>query len=273
MKIFKSIMLSGLIASLLTQCKDNDNSHNEFSVNIGKKVEFSAGNLQYQANTNTWRFADNQYDIIGADNSNISPSYDGWIDLFGWGTSGWNSGAKAYQPYDTSTNYSDYLIDNNTKISMAGDYAKADWGVNCKIINAEGEFRTLTNYEWNYLINQRPNAHTKRGMAEINGIFGFVVLPDAWSQPSGTSFDSGEKTNKYTTEQWKKMEKNGAIFLPAAGYRNGTDIADTNFGYYWSCSVDGNYAHYLYFRTNNYIDVGRGLRNCGLSVRLVRDLE
>ena len=79
-----------------------------FSVSDTKQVQFSQGNLQYQASTNTWRFAENQWDyvgtqipdqyghaggtVIGSDNSNISQTYSGWIDLFGWGTSGWNNG-------------------------------------------------------------------------------------------------------------------------------------------------------------------------------------
>ena len=37
-----------------------------FSVGEGKQVYFSKGNLQYRATTRTWRFAEHQYDIIGA---------------------------------------------------------------------------------------------------------------------------------------------------------------------------------------------------------------
>lgn len=55
--------------------------------NNSDKVYFSQGNLQYQASTNTWRFANNQYDYVGSANSNISSSNSGWIDLFGWATS------------------------------------------------------------------------------------------------------------------------------------------------------------------------------------------
>ena len=38
-----------------------------YSVTPNTQVCFSKGNLQYQASTNTWRFAENQWDIIGAD--------------------------------------------------------------------------------------------------------------------------------------------------------------------------------------------------------------
>ena len=81
-----------------------------FTINEdGDKVIFSQGNLQYQASTGTWRFAENQYDYVGnatlgnvyengvkCNNALISDSYTGWIDLFGWGTSGYNHGAVCY---------------------------------------------------------------------------------------------------------------------------------------------------------------------------------
>lgn len=70
-----------------------------FSVSAGKQVYFSRGNLQYQAQFDNWRFAENQYDYVGnsragnvdyafdkSDNARIARTYDGWIDLFGWGT-------------------------------------------------------------------------------------------------------------------------------------------------------------------------------------------
>ena len=57
-----------------------------FSVSATQRVYFSQGNLQYQASTDTWRFAEHQYDYVGSDNRSISSTYSGWIDLFGWGT-------------------------------------------------------------------------------------------------------------------------------------------------------------------------------------------
>jgi hypothetical protein len=79
-----------------------------FSVSEGKQVLFSKGNLQYQATTKTWRFAEHQYDVIGKDNEKISETYSGWIDLFGWATSGYDHGAVNWQPWsgnkDTKSN-------------------------------------------------------------------------------------------------------------------------------------------------------------------------
>ena len=90
-----------------------------FTVAEGKTVAFASGNLQYNAaqgshycadgsmQQGTWRFAEHQYDYIGDANSNISKSYDGWIDLFGWGTSGYNNTANdpsalRYQPWESA---------------------------------------------------------------------------------------------------------------------------------------------------------------------------
>ena len=39
-----------------------------FSVSDSTKVTFSSGNLQCTQSTNTWSFAENQYDYIGFDN-------------------------------------------------------------------------------------------------------------------------------------------------------------------------------------------------------------
>lgn len=72
----------------------------KFSVSASQKVHFSQGNLQYKASTNTWRFAAEQYHCVGSNNANISPSYNGWIDLFGWGTGN--------NPTLLSTSESDY---------------------------------------------------------------------------------------------------------------------------------------------------------------------
>ena len=127
-----------------------------FSVADGRTVRFSRGNLQYQASTDTWRFAERQYDYIGNGNSNISSSYNGWIDLFGWGTSGWkNSGATAYVPWSTSTEYGDYFPGGDNVANLTDAYANADWGVYNAISNGgnqAGMWRTLTKAEWEYLL-------------------------------------------------------------------------------------------------------------------------
>ena len=107
-----------------------------FSVNsCGEQVYFSQGNLQYigSAATPYWKFADEQYDALMYSNSTASTTAD--RDLFGWGTSGWNSGANAYQPWATSETNSDYYPGGSASNDLTGDYANADWGVDNKISN------------------------------------------------------------------------------------------------------------------------------------------
>ena len=242
-----------------------------FSIGESSKISFSQGNLQYQASTGTWRFAEHQYDMIGSDNSNISSSYSGWIDLFGWGTSGYNG----KNPYMTSTNYSDYGDGYN---DIAG--TSYDWGVYNKIYNggnSAGMWRTLTNSEWNYVISNRTDASYLRGTATVNGVNGLILLPDNWTLPTGVTFTYGEggwSQNTYSASEWSKMEANGAVFLPAAGYRDGTDVYNVgSYGYYWSSSAyDGYYAHCLDFGSCGVNTDDYDYRDDGPSVRLVRGL-
>ncbi len=252
-----------------------------FSVSADKQIYFSQGNLQYQASTGTWRFAEHQYDTIGSDNSNISSSYSGWIDLFGWGTSGWNSGANAYQPYSTSASNSDYYPGGDYTNNLTGSYANADWGVNNAISNGgnkAGQWRTLTKDEWAYLINTRTNASSKKGIATVNSVPGLILLPDEWTLPADVTFTSGASgdyaQNTYSAEEWSKMETNGAVFLPAAGYRVGTDVCGVgSYGDYLSSSAyDNDYASCLYFNNSGYVSARIGNRFGGQSVRLVRGL-
>ena len=248
-----------------------------FSVSDSKQVYFSQGNLQYQASTNTWRFAEHQYDIIGDDNSNISSTYSGWIDLFGWGTSGYNG----KNPYMTSTNYSDYGDGIN---DIAG--TNYDWGVYNKISNGgnqAGLWRTLTDNEWSYLIGSRANASSKYGVATVNNVNGLVLLPDSWTLPDGVTFNSGvandygsdyyKNVNNYSAEDWAKMEANGAVFLPAAGYRVGAVVSSVgSYGYYWSSPAYDSYdAYFLNFYSGGVLTSYRD-RDTGRSVRLVRGL-
>ena len=41
----------------------------KFSVSSTKQVEFAPGNVQYHTGTQQWRFALNQFDVIGVDDN------------------------------------------------------------------------------------------------------------------------------------------------------------------------------------------------------------
>ncbi|MBP5582629.1 MAG: hypothetical protein J6X43_01580, partial [Bacteroidales bacterium] len=264
-----------------------------FSVSATKKVDFSQGNLQYQASTKTWRFAEHQYNMIGSANTKISSSYSGWIDLFCWGTSGWNSGANAYQPYSTNTGYKDYYVGGSDSNNLTGNYANADWGVYNKISNggnATGMWRTLTQDEWKYLLFKRTEYANKKGVACVNGVNGLIILPDEWTLPDGIVFTSGyaiesgskyyATINSFTASEWAKMEANGAVFFPAAGYRGYYSKPTMDnlgiSGLYWSSSVASSadyMAGHMFFGSNNNGSVSTHTRTEGLSVRLVQDVK
>ena len=266
-----------------------------FSVSATTKVLFSPGNLQWSANNGgstatthivagggtaagTWRFAPNQWDTIGANNENISSTYSGWIDLFGWGTSGYNS----KYPYMTSTTNSDY--GNGTNNISGTNY---DWGVYNEIYNsktqttdAPGTWRTLTDDEWNYLINIRTTSSGIRyAKAKVNGVTGLILVPDNWSTAtynlnSTNTSSATYTTNVITSTQWTSLENAGCVFLPAAGYRSGTSVNVVgSYGFYWSATCgDSYYAYYLYFYSG-YVYTSSYYRCYGQSVRLVRSAE
>ncbi len=250
-----------------------------FTVGSSTRVHFSRGNLQYNPSTDKWRLAEQQYDCAGDANAEVSATYDGWIDLFGWGTSGWNSGAVAYLPCDTSTNAADYRPGGSTTASLTGDFAQADWGQN-PIANGGalgGMWRTLTADEWHYLLELRTDAPNKRGAATIAATCrGIIIVPDGWVRPAGIAFTpefTSYDVNSYTAEQWKTIEASGAIFLPAAGSRWGSNVSGVGAeGHYWSSSpYDENGAGNLYFNATSLGAVYGHNRHLGYAVRLVRE--
>ena len=255
-----------------------------FSVSPNKKVRFSPGNLQYQASTNTWRFAEHQWDIVGmgygqtntsvsyrcyiggtvanSDNRQIGSSYSGWIDLFGWGTGN--------APTKNSIYYTDYPT-------------FVDWGTN-PISNGGNQanmWRTLTYDEWDYLFNTPANASSKYGVGMVNGITGMIVLPDEFTLPSGLTFTAGEASslgyqyyqtkNNYSAAEWARMEACGALFLPAAGYRDGSSVYHVGYyGNYWSSTTDDTYLSFNQYICSGGTDGQYSGRSYGHSVRLAR---
>lgn len=229
-----------------------------FSVSANKQVVFSPGNLQYQASTDTWRFANHQYDYVGVLNEEISPTNENWIDLFGWGTGN--------NPTNTSEDEADYAT-------------FVDWGTNKIAKYKANTWRTLTKNEWEYLLFKRISAAAFWGLATVNNIHGLILLPDDFTLPKNMTFVAGDdislvwKLNVYTTYEWEKMEEAGAVFLPASGSRYGSSVDGVQvYGHYWSAtSIDSYGADYLYFnsREAGWDDYSR----CsGRAVRLVQDL-
>ena len=273
-----------------------------FTINAsGDKVQFSQGNLQYQASTSTWRFAENQYDYVGdasdgnvyvestkSNNSSINEFYTGWIDLFGWGTSGhsFTSGyGTAYQPWSTSTTDTDYGPIDGTS-GLTGTYAEGDWGSNMGT-----GWRTLSSAEWTYLFNTRSassigtTVNARYAKAKVNNVQGMILFPDTYTHPDDVTAPTGINAtdntgwngNDYSADDWTKMETAGCVFLPAAGARGGATVVQVgSYGYYWSSTANGgdvNYAYCVIFYSGGMAPASSSYRDDGFSVRLVRPVE
>ena len=201
-----------------------------FSVSGTKQVYFSQGNLQYNQASNIWRLAPNQTDWMGLNNLEMgNSSFNDWVDLFSWSLG-------------TANNYGATPI-NDSVAYVNKDFV--DWG---NLIS--GSWRTLSNDEWQYLLNGRADANDKWGMAKVGDTLGMILLPDVWTSPEGVTFVAGSSTlpsselwddgdcidsecdhlrvkdgnlpaNKFSLVEWQKLEANGAVFLPCAGRRSG----------------------------------------------------
>jgi hypothetical protein len=283
MVINKNIVLFFILV-LLSSCdtepivETSDNAlPGLFSVSPTEQVRLSPGTLQYQASTDTWRFALNQYDVVGANNANISASNEDWIDLFGWATSGY----AGCEPYLTSTDASLYGIDESI------DSTNYDWGIYNAISNggnSAGMWRLLSSDEWGYLLYERTGASDLLGVGCVAGVNGLILLSDDFVLPDSLEFrhavasDSGEDlyrmVNDYTAVEWARMEAAGAVFFPAAGARIGKKVMYTAIaGYYWSSTpfeYDMLSIYCMGFDSSRAVWEGLSNRTNGRSVRLVK---
>ena len=261
----------------------------KFSVAADKQVYFSQGNLQYTQSTATWAFAEHQYDMIGTDNvTGGTVSHDAKdgdkvsgealadkIDLFGWS----GSTAAVQWGVGISGNATDY----------SGDFV--DWGSNTIGTDAPDTWRTLTENEWEYVLSNRADADTKKGVARINlssdgTVYanGLILLPDTWTAPAGVTFKSGFATEEsvqayadyqtFTLSDWQQLESAGAVFLPATGYRFAKKMyyVHSSASYWTSTPDETNSAKQLACNSTR-VGIFFSMRNIGMSVRLVQEAK
>ena len=255
-----------------------------FSVAEGRQVLFSKGNLQYQASTGIWRFAEYQYDFVGKDNEKISETYDGWIDLFGWATSGYNHGAVNWQPWSgNEVAQSDALHYAYGKATchLYNVDGRADWGYNAISNggNGENQWRTPSKEEWVYLLFVRNTSSGVRfAKACLDGVNGLLLLPDNWKVTkyqlnSVNDADVSFGANVIGLSDWQHvLEPAGVVFLPTSGART-IDGVYLDSGYYHSSSAGAGDAFGVGFGKNGIVIRATGHRGDGLAVRLVRDAE
>ena len=263
----KRLGRSGLGAVDMSSAKNS--VLNSFRISATDSVVFAPGNLQYQAsNGGRWRFAEHQW--VSYTNTSEGGNYtaisgratqEKWIDLFGYGTSGYD-GKYPYQNAQNAALYASGNI-NNTNY---------DWGVYNAISNPKtgvvdpaGTWRTLTKDEWDYLLKTRPGATVKVNnvlkpnyvrfvhvtVKEVNGI---LLFPD-------NADISIASLNPVSDADWNMLEKIGAVFLPLTGQGSynsseGTidNIRSTNYAMYLTSTGTGNKASSIEFSYQN----GRG---------------
>ena len=117
--------------------------------------------------------------------------------------------------------------------------------------------------EWDCPLYTRDNTSSLCTWKELDGKYnGLVILPD------GT--DASVMNSIMTTAD---LATHGAVFLPAAGYRDGTGVNGVgSLGHYWSSTpLEGyeGYAYFMYFGSGDVGTVNGFNRGFGYAVRLV----
>ena len=250
--------------------------------NPTKKVQFSKGNLycsgvEFNENGTVksianaqWGFEANQYDTTPSSNVSRDPNH---ISHFMWCADATNA---------MTLKYDDEWKKDETFFA----------GKNFTV-NGYSGWCTLSNGEWTYLLETRTG--NRFAKAKINGMSGLLIFPDGYSLPSGYSSDGGagmskvnDKSAGFPSENipddgdnkiWPEMEADGVVFLPAAGYRNGSDgrvsVDDVgNHGYYWSASPrSGSNVSALNFYSGYVFPNSSDTRDRAQSVRLVTEVK
>jgi hypothetical protein len=203
--VFEATENLDLVANFTAISQTSKTLSGKFSTGEYEYAEFATGNLQYNTENDTWRFAKQQYQYVGEANINVGdPNYKGWIDMFGWSTD------------DADNNYG--VNPNNVNDLYDGTFQ--DWGTKM----GEG-WSTLSADQWKYLLNTRTNASSLKQIARVGSVVGIMLFPDNWDKVNLVEKQYNEyfevNIYNYTLEQWAELEEAGALFLPAAGRRTG----------------------------------------------------
>jgi len=218
----------------------------------GNAVRFASGNLVCTKNGTTWgdgyewSFMSPQYNLIETTATEVGDDciFVDVIDHFGWGCTGtkdlvYGGNQNYYQPYHTSRTIetcTEYGPSNPHNLSLQN---MSDWGT--VVPNPEGyNWRLLTYDECDYLLNGRDNAYGKCGTVQIKTLLwnGAIFLPEDWDGSDINCYKSEWKNNNWTADELQERLDQGAIYLPASGYRywysNKMQVRSIkSYGYYW----------------------------------------
>jgi predicted nucleic acid-binding Zn ribbon protein len=176
---------------------------------------------------------------VGANTPEVYGNYYAWCETTTKSTYDWSTYKGTYKTGSKiiQTKYcksSTYgTVDNKTTLDLSDDAAYVNWG---------SSWRMPTKTEQEELIN---TSYTTWTWTTQNGVKGYKVT---------------SKTN------------GNSIFLPAAGYRDNSDLYDAGSnGGYWSSSLYTDYSYFAYdldFNSDSVFSNYRS-RDCGRSVRPV----
>lgn len=186
-----------------------------------------------------------------------------------------------FDQYSRSHNvYTDYWPYGSATTNLYDETGEAGWSYNAISNGGNLEhlgWRTLKRSEWTYVLTQRTTASGIRyAKAVVNDVNGLLLLPDDWdasnyslnfTNTTGASFTS----NTISALQWSVLEQFGVVFLPATGWRSGTNLnAAGEYGSYWA-SQEGNASNAGCINfSNTYFGSGDTTpRYYGTGVRLV----
>ena len=237
-----------------------------FSVSATKQVYIATSNLMWEGTTagGNYSFMEKPWTTIETNgtamsmpaNYGISDTNSVQVSLFGWGTPD--------TPYLTSDDEDDYATNGFV-----------DWGTQY----GDGKWRCLTGDEWRYVLTRNVSGFGKGfGFATVNNVHGIILIPDNFETPSGLTFTAGLgnqfDTNQFTESEWETMQSAGAVFLPAAGYRDADSEHVLEVGDmidYWSSTELAS----LYYEEDYGFNIEDeyNYKTYGCSVRLVYDKE
>ena len=204
------------------------------------QVYFSPGNLVAKlatastSNGASWRFATRQYDIVGpASGQTMRLSAGDSLDVFYYSIANQHFGIFS-GPSETATaeelnSFVDWGRMNTIAYRSQSAYA------------VPGEYRTPTENELHYLLNQRAGSEAGRigdradcryAAANVEGVYGLMLFPNGFQWIRSTMGEYPKCINTYAAPdnsayfgtQWAALEDAGVVFIPAAGMRDGLTL-------------------------------------------------
>ena len=192
---------------------------------------------------------------IGATNPEDYGDYYSWGETATKETYDWstyfdtNDGGQTFGKYNND--------DGKTELETSDDVASQTWGGKWQMPTRAmiEELKSQCYWVWTTTYNGK----------SVNG---YIVYKAKSDTDKGVKvYSDGTPSSDYG------VASDPHLFLPAAGYRQGSELNNAGLnGYYWSRSLDlkaSVNAYNLYFRSNLVLDYCTSSRDCGFAVRPV----